>query len=801
VCGWCFLLATPRAAPRTLVGRVERLLAMKGGLPRRHEAILVAVAVLLAIGTRPAFSQDRQALTVTDTVEMRRVLRSLGTDGWDDGIKLSPDRKHYVVAFTRGDVLNDGIWLEILTGDTRSIKSAQPRRVAQLFTTSRGLLNPTHIVQFRMEWLPDNDSVAFLWNNGVMPTQVVAVSISTSQQTILTHSATDVVTFDVSSTGKLLYSALLARDLSLKARLLKNGFAVENADAYSAVAGDIDGWNPWSNFDTFLMDISGSDEVHKIVLNGRTPDHWLRGRSHISPDGRFAIVEGSPAVFPKNWSYYSDPIMARWYRKQLIGLESENLISQLFVVDLDGGSAHPLWEAPTIVSSVLWSSDSRHVLLGPTFLPVADKKPTSDIDIDGLRGVAVAEIDVQTGAYSLIPTPPPADALHGFHPVTWVDNSTVKLESSGSSAVFTKGSGRWVRCEDCVSEKRQSSTDRISVYVREDLNEPPHLAASTGTGHEKLLYDPNPEIRNHRLLGRVVLRNWKDFRGRGWSGLLYFPPFYTPGEKYPLVIQTHGFSPHEFSLLGHESQSSTFAAQLLATRGFCVLQVQEPEAVDPGSAGTVREAQVAMDGFESAIDDLSQAGFVDANRVGLVGFSRTGWHVEYALSHSHVPYAAAIVSDNTDVNYLQYVLGSQFWQDFEGVVGGPPSGTELSKWADSAAGFNPEQINTPLRLELDSGGLPYILTQWEVFIRLRRLGKATELYVVPDVEHGVHGMVIPSQQIASRAGMVDWMDFWLNGREDSDDRKADQYRRWEKLCDQQIVSSLNLSYCVPSTSH
>jgi hypothetical protein len=28
---------------------------------------------------------------------------------------------------------------------------------------------------------------------------------------------------------------------------------------------------------------------------------------------------------------------------------------------------------------------------------------------------------------------------------------------------------------------------------------------------------------------------------------------------------------------------------------------------------------------------------------------------------------------------------------------------------------------------------------------------------------------------------VDWFDFWLNGREDPDLKKAEQYERWRKL--------------------
>ena len=83
---------------------------------------------------------------------------------------------------------------------------------------------------------------------------------------------------------------------------------------------------------------------------------------------------------------------------------------------------------------------------------------------------------------------------------------------------------------------------------------------------------------------------------------------------------------------------------------------------------------------------------------------------------------------------------------------------------------------------MDSGGLPGVVGNgWEMFSRLRDLKKPVEYYVVPDIAHGVHDMVIPRQQLASRAGLVDWMTFWLKGSEDPDPGKTEQYKRWREL--------------------
>jgi hypothetical protein len=68
-----------------------------------------------------------------------------------------------------------------------------------------------------------------------------------------------------------------------------------------------------------------------------------------------------------------------------------------------------------------------------------------------------------------------------------------------------------------------------------------------------------------------------------------------------------------------------------------------------------------------------------------------------------------------------------------------------------------------------------------MFSNLRYLGKPVELFVIPDIEHGVHVLQNPAQRLASEGGTVDWFCFWLKGEEDPNPAKAVQYVRWNKL--------------------
>jgi hypothetical protein len=57
-------------------------------------------------------------------------------------------------------------------------------------------------------------------------------------------------------------------------------------------------------------------------------------------------------------------------------------------------------------------------------------------------------------------------------------------------------------------------------------------------------------------------------------------------------------------------------------------------------------------------------------------------------------------------------------------------------------------------------------------------GKPVELQYMRSGEHVIRK---PLQVLAHQQMIVDWFDFWLNGHEEEDRTKADQYARWRKL--------------------
>jgi len=292
------------------------------------------------------------------------------------------------------------------------------------------------------------------------------------------------------------------------------------------------------------------------------------------------------------------------------------------------------------------------------------------------------------------------------------------------------------------------------------------------TGKRNEVLDPNPWLAQVKL-GRVEEISWITSGKRAWYGTLYYPVEYVKGERYPLVLQTHGMRPGEYSLDGYVRN---FAAQPMAARGLMVLQIAEGRSISdvistPGEWPTVRA------GLEGAIDFLNARQLIDRTRVGTVGWSRTGPHTGYALTHSSYPFAAAMMMDTSDFGWFAYFSWGDA-REFDLDYGSAPFGKGLESWLEIVPSFNLERIRTPL-LMWNAGSA---IGRWDWYAGLRRLGKPVEYWIVPD---GTHDLFIVGQRLLINRLTVDWFDFWLNGHEDTDPAKADQYARWRALREQQ----------------
>ncbi len=328
----------------------------------------------------------------------------------------------------------------------------------------------------------------------------------------------------------------------------------------------------------------------------------------------------------------------------------------------------------------------------------------------------------------------------------------------------------------------------MEVTLEQDVNTPPKLYVTHPKSHQKaLLLDLNPQFSELQF-GRVETIEW-EVNGAKIIGGLYLPPDYQPGRRYPLVIQTHGFIPAEFSMDGRSEWSSGFAARPLAARGILVLQAQnfadyqkdhDRIGNDRSLGATMAESHKNFSTlvYEGVIDVLDKKGMIDRGRVGIVGFSRTVCFIAYTLTHSKYRFAVASLVDGTGCGYFdEMIFPSGAW-DYNALNGGAaPFGEGLKLWMKNSPGFNLDKVETPVRL-VALGKSSALGPLWEWYVGLSLQKKPVDFVMIPNATH-IYGNV--SERMLKQQGLVDWFTFWLKGEEDPNPAKTEQYTRWREL--------------------
>ncbi|WP_260706567.1 prolyl oligopeptidase family serine peptidase [Edaphobacter flagellatus] len=334
-----------------------------------------------------------------------------------------------------------------------------------------------------------------------------------------------------------------------------------------------------------------------------------------------------------------------------------------------------------------------------------------------------------------------------------------------------------------------NGTFGVTGYERSDTS-PQLRVYNVNTGSLISLTKLNPTFDVIELAPSETF-HWKTSNGTNMTGTLIKPLGYESTKRYPLVIQTKS-SQSSFVCDAGSSHAPSFAPQPVAAAGmlYLILKDGERNAKYPlGYPGNISEAVFYTDVWDSAVKELANEGLVDSDRVGIIGFSRTGWHVEFALVHGKTHYAAATVTDNVQYNLSEYWLSHTEAQTrpMDLMYGGPPYGTSLDNWKRYSISFNLEKIHTPLLMEVMGEGVlddkvgasPYSLNlRYEVLTGLNRLKKPVELYYYPSEQHQPEH---PQARLASVQRNLDWYRFWLQGDRSSAPVDPEQYQRWQNL--------------------
>lgn len=729
---------------------------------RWHLSILcycVLVVCLALAHAKPVTSaSDASTVAVSRPVTVADAIRmtTLGDPDYYAGkvATFSPDGSTFVVVLRNGNLEDNTIEYSLLLWKTDHLSDSPVPRILLRMSSSSNREGIAAVT-----WLSDNERIAFLGEHPGEHRQLYVLNTRTSKVRQVTHQATNVLSYSITPRGdQVAYVAEEPVAPLVDEEVKREGVVVRTQQLKDLILGQKRG-----RFDSNI----GQNHLymlrHGVTTSLASPYGSAGNPPFVSPNGKYIVMLSQVLRFPTDWLEYSDPYLHEWTR---VSFEpgQYSAIERYELIDSVTGDAHVLLNSPSSGSRIAWSPDSRSVAIGSTYLPLADTEGIERIERRNDR--FLVEVTVPAAEYTTI-------AEGDFRLLGW-NPRTGQLEVADRSdesarVCFTRRMGAWQRVNDEFIERF-----RPTVGVDEDMNTPPRIVAVDPASHERhALLDLNPQFKA-LTFAKVEEIQWNNFDGRVKKGGLYYPIHYVPGERYPLVIQTHGWDPRKFWIDG--PWTTGFAAQPLAGRDIMVLQTDEEEGKD---FDTPREFPRDVSSLESVIDYLDKKGLIDRHRVGLIGFSRSGDVVSYALTHSTFHFVAAAVADGSDQGYFSYLIHANrgVGRELEFTNGGIPFGDGLTSWIANSPEFNLDKIQTPVRL-LALGPDILLGAEWGWFAGSVRLNRPIELLYLPDATHVLQK---PWERMVAQQGNVDWFCFWLNGDEDPDSAKTPQYTRWREL--------------------
>jgi len=715
-------------------------------------------AILIFLCALPAAAAKRP-FTVDDSIEL---------SSFAGGVIDAPDHKHFLAVTERGVVATNRTESTLWLFDRAARGRMAPRALAVMSATSN------LPVVTGVEWL-DAHHAAFLGMDGTPHPQLFVVDVDQGAPVSLTQKDEYVAAYDMC--GEVVAYATASEPP--RADASEALISVRNTSLQRLLDPDLPPIAEANFSDIGLYPLTlhvarHGREIPLAPLRLFRPVWSTALPLSIAPDGNTVITVAPVARVPESWAAdepWEFPEQLRLRPGDALQTDERNDLKpmQFVAVDLTSGRAVPLLDAPAGASldyfaplKIFWLSPTR-VIVSNTFVP------------GRAESAYVADVDLATHAVQPIaPLRTPSRSANDsftIEDVTW-DAAKQELTlrraarpgaPSPPSAVYALRGGSWV-----TLPPRTAFTRDADVFVDEAFDRPPRLVARGGA----VLLDPNPQLASIDL-GTVRLERWTDVRGE-WKALLALPPGFDPGRRYPLVIQTHGMQLDRFFTDGVFTTGNPGRA--LAARGVVVLQMPNL----PAKYLTMEDGAWNLATFASAVEHLDRAGIIDPKRVGIIGFSFTCWHTMFALTKHPSLFAAAAITDGNQMSYSQYIdddTDGFYQKTTDATLGGPPWGN-LGEWAARSPDFNLDKVTAPLLINaLERGAL---LRQWEPYAGLRRLGKPVDLLWLRG-ERAPHVLIQPRHRRLSQQAAVDWFDFWLNGREDPDPSKAEQYARWREL--------------------
>ena len=275
------------------------------------------------------------------------------------------------------------------------------------------------------------------------------------------------------------------------------------------------------------------------------------------------------------------------------------------------------------------------------------------------------------------------------------------------------------------------------------------------------LTDYNAAI-DARAQSKLQSITWSGPDGFSESGVLFYPPAFAAGKKYPLVLQIHG-GPTESSIASWRDTDWPGLPQYIAAHGYLVFSPNYRGSDGQGNAYQIAIFNDAGAGpgrdVMAGIEAVEKLGIVDETRIAVSGWSYGGYMTEWLITHYDIWKAAMAGAAPADA-FVDYatsdynVLGRFYF-------GGSPwdSAALLQAYRDQSPLAYAAKVTAPTLLLHDSGDVRVpVIHSYEFYHGLKD-NHVPVIFVVYPVSGHYPNDPVRSEDIYRR--WAAWMDRYL----------------------------------------
>lgn len=270
----------------------------------------------------------------------------------------------------------------------------------------------------------------------------------------------------------------------------------------------------------------------------------------------------------------------------------------------------------------------------------------------------------------------------------------------------------------------------------------------------------NPEINPLDLVDAEVVR-YKSFDGLEIPAIYYKPHHIKPGEKAPALVKVHG-GPGGQARIGYNP-----IAQYLVNHGYVVIDVNNRGSTGYGKTfykmDDKKHGDVDLDDCVEAKKFLVSTGYVDENKIGIIGGSYGGYMVLAALTFRPEEFNVGV--DLFGISNWVRTLKSipPWWEAFKEALyeemGNPE--TDLDYLRSISPLFHAERITKPLMVLQGANDPRVIKVESDDIVEAVKKNEVPVEYLVFDDEG--HGFVKKENQIKGYKAILKFLDEYLKG--------------------------------------